>query len=101
MARQSNQHLVFGLLNSTKTYGIGISVNDHYELILNHIQNIINSRNVSVLYKYIPAPPESYGNGIMYEVIPTEVETEREVPDDVITQFRQFLSILNEYKECI
>ena len=95
------KHLVFGLLNSAKTYGVGISVNDHHNLIINHIQKIINSKSVFVMYRYIPAPPESYGNGVVCEIIPKEVKTEREVSDDVISQFKQILHILNEYKECI
>lgn len=47
----------------------------------------------------MPAPPEEYGDGVVYEVIPTEIETERAVPQEVIIQFKQIIAILREYKE--
>jgi len=98
---KTTKHLVFGLLNSTHTHGIGLSINEHYKLILNHIERIIESEEVNVTYRYIPAPPELYGSGTMCEVIPTEVKATRTIPHDVISQLKKVISILNEYKEVI
>lgn len=94
-----SKHLKFGLVNARKTYGIGLSINDNYDLIVQHLNQIIEDGKVNVIYRYIPAPPEEYGNGVVYEVIPTEIETERAVSQEVIIQFRQIIAILQEYKE--
>ncbi|MFW9972158.1 MAG: hypothetical protein ACFFDF_18360, partial [Candidatus Odinarchaeota archaeon] len=97
---QDNQtnHLVFGLLNSARTYGIGISVNDHLDLVRGHIEKIVRTKSVSVTYRYIPAPAEPLGSGMVCEIIPTEIRTEREVPENVISQLKQILVILEKYE---
>ena len=96
---EDKKELKFGLLNEQCTYGIGISIKDNYELVVNHLKKIISSGKVSVIYRYIPAPPEEYGSGVVCEILPKNIPAEREVPQDVIVQFKQVLAILEHYKE--
>jgi len=98
---KETKHLVFGLINSTYTHGVGISVNDHYQLILNHVQKIIKYGHVNVTYKYIPAPSEPYGDGFVSEVLPASINTSRDIPTEVISQLEKLIIILEEYREVL
>lgn len=82
--RESNGELIFGIANENYSQFVGILVRETYERIVSHLERIINMGLVKVFYKYIPAPPESNGYGMVCEIISTLIESERKLPQKVI-----------------
>lgn len=96
--RKSNGELIFGITNENYSQFVGILVRRHYERIISHLERMINTGIVKVFYKYIPAPPESNGYGTVCEIIPTPVESERELPQKVIDELKKILILIKNSK---
>ena len=96
--RKSNGELIFGIANENYSQFVGIPVKNNYEGIVSHLERIINTGFVKVFYKYIPAPPESNGNGTVCEIIPTLIESERKLPQKVINELKKILILIKNSK---
>ena len=96
--KKSNGKLIFGITNENYSQFVGISVRNNYERIISHLERMINTGLVKVFYKYIPAPPESNGYGTVCEIIPTLIESERKLAQNVIDELRKILILIKNSK---